>query len=296
MTTTGKYQIYGPPTDAGYAVLRGSIEQAGRITTPILIDEEGEILDGHQRAKIADELGIELPKIVIGNLSEDGKEQTALTANVNSRTQEEKHAAITFYLLKHPTTTDRGLARLVGVTHPTVASIRREIKSNGKSFHKDGERLEASGRKARGQRPKTAEQKEQEKAARELKKEQEKAEREAAAAKRQAELEGQRAKDAERRAAKDAEGAALYDSIREGAEGRGGVVKKKAAPRVVSARDRLRTALNDSIIAITRALNDPDLDDELLAAEAELDKALRIDTQRLKLNQLIKELAQRLKG
>jgi ParB-like chromosome segregation protein Spo0J len=103
---TSKYQFYGPPTDAGYALLRDSITDEGVIVA-VLIDEDGEIIDGHQRAKIAQELGIEYPTRLLAGLTDEKKERKALGANVNSRTIKEKRAAVQNYLLRHPETADR---------------------------------------------------------------------------------------------------------------------------------------------------------------------------------------------
>jgi ParB-like chromosome segregation protein Spo0J len=273
---TSKYQFYGPPTDAGYALLRDSITDEG-VTAPVLIDEDGEIIDGHQRAKIARELGIEYPTFRIAGLTDEQKERKALTANVNSRTAQEKREAIRNYLLRHPETADRQIGRLVGVHGQTVAKVRSELEASAEIMQ-IGERVTERQGKPLKQKTRKPDP--------EL------------VAKRQAELEASRTRSAEQRAKKDAEYAAEYDKIRAGAEARGGISHKnwKPASRVVSSQDRIKAALSDANRALIRVLQDPGLDIDLIRAESELHKDLQLETQRLKLYGLIKELGVKLKG
>jgi ParB-like chromosome segregation protein Spo0J len=58
-----RYQVFEPLSDEAYAALKRDIEKNG-IRVPIEVDEEGESLDGHNRAAIAVDLGIECPKVV----------------------------------------------------------------------------------------------------------------------------------------------------------------------------------------------------------------------------------------
>lgn len=53
-------QIFPPLTPAEYADLRESIQRQG-VLHPILVDQNGEIVDGHHRKAIADELMVTLP-------------------------------------------------------------------------------------------------------------------------------------------------------------------------------------------------------------------------------------------
>ena len=56
MTKPARYQVLPPLQEAAYQSLRADIERHG-VLVPIDVDEEGEILDGHNRQAIADELG-----------------------------------------------------------------------------------------------------------------------------------------------------------------------------------------------------------------------------------------------
>ena len=60
---TARYQVLPPLQVAAYAALRGDISRRG-VLVPVEVDEDGEILDGHNRQAIADELGIDCPRVV----------------------------------------------------------------------------------------------------------------------------------------------------------------------------------------------------------------------------------------
>jgi transposase len=61
---TSPYQFLPPLDDATTAALRASIERYG-ILVPIVFDVEGNVVDGHQRKRIADELGKTYNAIVV---------------------------------------------------------------------------------------------------------------------------------------------------------------------------------------------------------------------------------------
>lgn len=69
-----------PLSDIEYESLRSSIAEDG-VITPIVIDEDGNIIDGHNRQKIADELGISCPTKTVSGLDEDGKFKLAISLN-----------------------------------------------------------------------------------------------------------------------------------------------------------------------------------------------------------------------
>lgn len=67
-----KYQILPPLAHDDMERLKASIQERG-IKMPVVLDEDGEILDGHNRVMIADSLGIEYPRIVESGLDEHEK-------------------------------------------------------------------------------------------------------------------------------------------------------------------------------------------------------------------------------
>lgn len=84
MTTGQPYQLMPPLTPEEYAALRADIAARG-VMVPIEVDETGAILDGHHRAAIADELGIEAPRIVRSGWSEGQKRDHVLKVNLLRR-------------------------------------------------------------------------------------------------------------------------------------------------------------------------------------------------------------------
>jgi ParB-like chromosome segregation protein Spo0J len=74
--TDGQYQHCRPLTDEEYAALKTDIEENG-VLEYVHVDENGEILVGHHRARAAAELGIEYPRHVVVGLSEREKHEYA---------------------------------------------------------------------------------------------------------------------------------------------------------------------------------------------------------------------------
>jgi ParB-like chromosome segregation protein Spo0J len=68
-----------------YEALKGSIVHGFWLANPVVVDEQGDILDGHNRAKICRELGIEYPTVVMKGLSDWDKINYAVRSNVNRR-------------------------------------------------------------------------------------------------------------------------------------------------------------------------------------------------------------------
>lgn len=78
------YQML-PPLDPDHLdLLRQSIAANG-VLEPVVFDEDGEILDGHHRVEIAEELDIDYPRRVVTDLDEAGKRRYAITTNVARR-------------------------------------------------------------------------------------------------------------------------------------------------------------------------------------------------------------------
>jgi hypothetical protein len=125
-----------PLTEEQYEGLRSSIAVSG-VKVPILIDEQKQIIDGWHRKTIADELDYDCPEIIEENLTEDEKRTLARALNLARRqlTPEQKRAVIADQLTETPERSNRWIAKQLGVTHPTVASVRKELESGGKLFH-----------------------------------------------------------------------------------------------------------------------------------------------------------------
>lgn len=150
------------------AGLRESIRAHG-VLQPVLADETGAVIDGHNRARIAAELGVAFEPVTVHGLTEEAKTDLAFSQNMAKRnmTSVQKREVIRTYLQVRPEATDRSAGLVLGVHHQTVGSVRAEMflnRVNGENHHKDTPpdgilaspffaRTEASGRKPRGRKP-----------------------------------------------------------------------------------------------------------------------------------------------
>ncbi len=139
-TKRSKYQILPPPTEEYLASLRASIVQRG-VDEAIIVDEDGEIVDGVQRSSICDELGVFCPTQVRKFGSEAEKFELALTRNCTRRQlgRNDKKKLIATYLRVDPQISDHLLAQIVGgISSNNVASVRGKLIATGeiKEFKK----------------------------------------------------------------------------------------------------------------------------------------------------------------
>lgn len=79
-----KYQLLPPLSQEEYERLKADIQLRG-IMVPVEIDEDGNILDGHNRAQIANQLGIDYPIVTRTGLPEHEKRLHAVTLNLARR-------------------------------------------------------------------------------------------------------------------------------------------------------------------------------------------------------------------
>ena len=124
------YQLLPPLNADEYAALRDSIAADG-IRVPIQVDENGAILDGHHRATIAAELGIDCPRVVVSNLdTEAAKRTVALSLNLSRRhlNREQMRQVIAASITADPDLSDREHARRLGCSPTTVGTVRKQIE------------------------------------------------------------------------------------------------------------------------------------------------------------------------
>lgn len=120
------FQPMPPLSDEQYAALRDSIAAEG-VTVPVVLDQHGRILDGHNRAEIAAALGINYPTVVRRVADDDAAWRVAVELNCARRhlTSEQKRAIIAEELRRCPDDSDRAIAKRVGCDHKTVGAVRR---------------------------------------------------------------------------------------------------------------------------------------------------------------------------
>lgn len=84
MTSPTPYQLLPRLSDEEYDALKNDIAENG-VRVPIDVDEDGTILDGHHRAWITADLGIDCPRRVVSGLSDEQKRTHAVAVNVHRR-------------------------------------------------------------------------------------------------------------------------------------------------------------------------------------------------------------------
>jgi hypothetical protein len=124
-----------------FVALRDNIAVNG-VVVPILTDGGRpvcRIIDGGYRKAIADELGYECPELVQAGLSEEEMRTLARALNLARRqlTGEQKRQLIADQLRETPDRSNRWVGKQLGVSHPTVASVRGEMEATGKVFQFD---------------------------------------------------------------------------------------------------------------------------------------------------------------
>lgn len=121
-----------PLTPEEYSELEESIRANG-VIVQVVTDEHGTTIDGYNRSEIADRLGIDCPKQVRAGLTEQEKRTLAFELNLNRRhlNREQKRILVANSLIADPQLSDREHARRTGVSHPTVAAVRRELEQTG---------------------------------------------------------------------------------------------------------------------------------------------------------------------
>ncbi len=140
------YQLLPPLTDQEYADLKADIDANG-IEQPIIVDDLGQIIDGHHRAQIAEELGLDYPVEVRVIDSEEAKRDLALRLNIHRRslTREQKRELLATLIKAAPEKSDRQHAAAVGVDHKTAGAVRGDLVGRGEIPHVD-DRTDTLGR------------------------------------------------------------------------------------------------------------------------------------------------------
>ena len=119
-----------PLSPTEHELLKESIKASG-ILTPIIVDEKGQVIDGHHRAKIAQELGIECPRTVREGLTEDQKLEQVILLNAARRQMTGDDITVAAQALKTKGWSNRRIAKLLGVSEPTARRKSAGAKPKG---------------------------------------------------------------------------------------------------------------------------------------------------------------------
>ena len=137
-----------PLSKEEYEGLYQSIAVNG-VLVPILVDCDGprrRIIDGNHRKQVADDLGYDCPETVHEGDEEDLRALArALNLARRQLSQVQKREIISDQLRETPERTNRVIAKLLGVSHPTVASVRADLEAVGK-IYQQGRRVGSDGK------------------------------------------------------------------------------------------------------------------------------------------------------
>jgi ParB-like chromosome segregation protein Spo0J len=135
-----------------FAALKPDIAKHG-ILVAVELDEHGHLLDGHHRVRAWQELRAEgirvpdFPRVILAGLSEAEKRAHVRAVNLIRRhlTAAQRRAIIADALRDDPAQSDRQVAAMLGVSHPTVGAVRRELERAG-DVEKLSTRMDVLGR------------------------------------------------------------------------------------------------------------------------------------------------------
>lgn len=124
------FQHLPPLTPEEYSALEASILEHG-ILSPVITDENGVILDGHHRSRIAAEHSLSCPKQIVYGKTDTEKRTMALSMNLDRRhlNREQKRALVAESVKADPQMADNVHAKRTGSSDKTVTSIREELEA-----------------------------------------------------------------------------------------------------------------------------------------------------------------------
>ncbi len=117
--TVDRFQLFPPLSVNEMDALRRDIAERG-VMVPVEMDEHGDILDGHHRAAIADELGIEYPTVVRKGMTEDEKLEHVFALNFARRSLSKDEQVMVMAECRRRGMSLRAIGDRMGVSAPTV--------------------------------------------------------------------------------------------------------------------------------------------------------------------------------
>lgn len=123
----GGFQVFSDLDEATYSALKESIAARG-VLVPIAVDQDQRIIDGHNRARAARELGVECPQVVVHvEDHQDGRDVALLLNTVRRHLDVEQRRSVVADL-RAAGHSLRAIAGAVGVTQTTV---RNDLDKSG---------------------------------------------------------------------------------------------------------------------------------------------------------------------
>lgn len=125
--TTFQYQLLPNLTPEEYESLKSDIAARG-VMVPVEYDEQGNVLDGHHRIRVCQELGLtDWPKVVRLGMSEDAKREHVLALNLDRRhlTREQRAELVASLRVAGWSTT-----RIADRLHVSDETVRRDLSGS----------------------------------------------------------------------------------------------------------------------------------------------------------------------
>lgn len=130
------FQALPPLAPDEYRALEESILEHG-VMVPIILDENGVVIDGHHRQKITVHHGLPCPSETKSGYTDSEKRTLALSLNIDRRqlSREQKRALIAESLKADPQLSNREHAKRTGVSDKTVGTVRDELEESAEIPH-----------------------------------------------------------------------------------------------------------------------------------------------------------------
>ena len=125
-TEARHYQLFPALEPATEAALRASIERFG-VLVPVTVDQDGQILDGHHRRRVANELVVDCPTIVRHVANDDEANEIARTLNMDRRHLSPEDRRRMVEALRSEGHSYRAIAGALGVDASTVLRDDRRV-------------------------------------------------------------------------------------------------------------------------------------------------------------------------
>lgn len=141
---------YQPFNDLPAAQFQGLVDDISKrgVLLPIIVDENGQTIDGHQRRRAAAEAGVECPQVVVEGLTDSEKETLALVVNLYRRHLSGVERSKAIQQLVNLGMSTRRMADVLGVSKSTVHNDLRELSNSGQLEDRP-ERVESADGKSR---------------------------------------------------------------------------------------------------------------------------------------------------
>lgn len=126
----GGFQVFSDLDESTFAALKESIAARG-VLVPIAVDQHGRIIDGHNRARAAEDLGVDCPQVVVEVVDHADAKDIALLLNTVRRHLDTDRRRQVVAELRAAGHSLRAIAGAVGVDDKTVRNDLAKATAEG---------------------------------------------------------------------------------------------------------------------------------------------------------------------